>query len=551
MGITLKDTIYTQEDIDRYYAEGYWTGETMIDILDKHVKNYPDKIALVDKKERVTFKELDAITTRIAIGFLELGIQKGDVISIQLPNWNEFVYAHLAADKIAAVTNPIIPYYRQKELIYELSLTDSVALIIPSFFRKFDYTSMIPDILPQTPGLKNIFVVGEPVPEGMLSFQEFMEKPWEEKYPEDYIKQFRPKGTDVFLMLFSSGTTAEPKGIIHINDNVMYDLKMITRHLGLSSVDVVFVPSPIAHGTGFQWGFRQALFLGAKCVLMETWDPEGACKLIEEEDCSYIFAATPFAVDLVKLKNLPKYNLKTFRLFACAGAPIPSELAKQMEAKMGCKLLPCYGESEHFASTACFACDPFEKIVGSDGYPIPGQELEIFDDNRNILPVGEIGEIAVRGPGVSGGYYKRPKETRETFTESGWQFSGDLAVKDKDGYIRIVGRKKDIIIRGGFNISPSEVEDLLFTHPKIQNVTIVGMPDERLGERGCAYVIPKEGETVTLEEIAAFLKEKKLAIQKLPERLEIVKEFPMTLSGKVQKYLLREEIAKKLEEEKR
>ncbi|MFH1479688.1 MAG: AMP-binding protein, partial [Pseudomonadota bacterium] len=275
-----------------------------------------------------------------------------------------------------------------------------------------------------------------------------------------------------------------------------------------------------------------------------------ACRLIEREGCTYTLAATPFAVDLVKLKDVSKYDLRTFRIFGCGGAPIPSELAKEMEEKIGCKLIPIYGETEHFISTAVWASDPFEKIVGSDGCPWPGQEVEIFDDNRKMLPVGETGEIAIKGPGVASGYYKKPEHTRETFTESGWQFSGDLAVKDKDGYIRIVGRKKDIIIRGGFNISPSEVEDLLFTHPKIRNVSIVGMPDERLGERNCVYVIPKEGETVTLEDIVTFLREKKLAAQKLPERVEIVKEFPMTLSGKVQKYLLREDIAKKLDAEK-
>jgi non-ribosomal peptide synthetase component E (peptide arylation enzyme) len=200
-------------------------------------------------------------------------------------------------------------------------------------------------------------------------------------------------------------------------------------------------------------------------------------------------------------------------------------------------------------STACYPSDPLEKITGSDGCALPGEEVSIFDDNRKELPIGKEGELAVRGPGVAAGYYKKPEQTKYTFTESGWQFSEDLAVKDKDGYIRIVGRKKDIIIRGGFNISPSEIEDLLFTHPKIQNVSIVGMPDERLGERNCAYVIPRAGETVTLEEIVSFLREKKLAMQKLPERVEIVEEFPMTLSGKVQKYLLREDIAKKLKKE--
>jgi non-ribosomal peptide synthetase component E (peptide arylation enzyme) len=550
MAIMLEDTVLTKEIIEKYTSEGYWTGETILDFLDRAVRHYPDKIALVDRKHRTTYKDLDAISTRIACGFLELGIQKGDVISLQLPNWNEFVYSHLAAEKIGAVTNPIIPYYRQKELIYEIGLTDSVALIIPDEFRTFDYTSMISDIAPEVPALKHVFVVGDRVPNGMKSFSEFSETRWEDKYPQNYLSRFRSDGTDVFLLLFSSGTTAEPKGVMHTHNSNIWVLRTLSRVLGLSSVDVVFIPSPISHGTGLQWGVRQAIFLGAKAVLMERWVPEEACRLIAQEKCSYAFAATPFVVDLVNFEGRSKYDLSSFRIFACAGAPIPSELARQAEAKLGCKLVPSYGETEHFVSTSCYPSDPPEKISGSDGCPLSGEEVGIFDDNGKEVPIGVVGEIAVRGPGVSAGYYKRPEQTKETFTESNWQFSGDLAVKERDGYIRIVGRKKDIIIRGGFNISPSEIEDLLFTHPKINNVSVVGMPDERLGEKNCVYVIPRGGETISFEEVTSFLREKKLATQKLPERLEIVKEFPMTASGKVQKYLLREDIARKLEKEK-
>ncbi|MBW1931099.1 MAG: AMP-binding protein [Deltaproteobacteria bacterium] len=550
MAITIGDTNITQEIIDKYTSQGYWTGETLADYLDRAVKYYPDKTAVVDKKERVTYRELDVIATRVALGFLEYGIKKGDVVSVQLPNWNEFVYTHLALSKIGAVTNPIIPYYRQKELRYILGLAESVALVIPSEFRRFDYTSMIPDISPEVPSLKHVFVVGDSVPQGAISFKELTEKRWEEKYTDDYIKKLRPEGTDVDLILFSSGTEAEPKGVLHTHNSQIYVNKTVTRILGLSSVDVVLVPSPVSHGTGLQWGVRQAIMLGAKFVLQETWNAKEACRLIEEEKCSYVFAATPFVDDLIKFEEVSEYDLGSLRIFACAGAPIPRELGRQAETKLGCKLVPSYGATEHFVSTCCYPSDPPEKIYGSDGCAIPGVEVAIFDDNGRQLPVGETGELAVRGPSVAGGYYKRPELTKKTFTEEGWQFTGDLAVMDEDGYIRIVGRKKDVIIRGGFNISPTEIEDLLYTHPKIRSVAIVGMPDDRLGERSCAYIIPEDGETVTLEEVVSFLREKKIATQKLPERVEIVKELPMTASGKVQKYILRKDIARKVREEK-
>jgi len=550
MAIGMEDTILTKEIIDKYVSEGSWTGETLVDYLDRAVKLNPDKIAVVDKKERVTYGQLDLITTRIACGFLEFGIKKGDVVAVQLPNWIEFVYTHLALNKIGAITSPVIPYYRQNELIYELGLTDAIALVIPSEFRGFDYTSMIPDLREAVSSLKHCFVVGDRVPEGATPFNELREKRWEDSYSEEDIKRFRPKGTDVDVLLFSSGTTAEPKGILHTHDDMICVNRTLNRVLGLSSVDVVLVPSPVSHGTGLQWGVRQSIMLGAKMVLQEIWTAEEGCRLIEEEGCTYIFAATPFIRDLVEFEDRSKYDIRSLRIFASAGAPIPRELGIQAE-KVGFKLVSSYGASEHFVSISCYPSDPPEKIYETDGIAIPGVEAGIFDESRKQLPPGETGELAVRGPIIACGYYKRPEWSEATFTKEGWQFTGDLAVKRSDGYIRIVGRKKDIIIRGGFNISPREIENILLAHPKIQDVSIVGMPDKRLGERSCAYVIPKQGvPTITLEEVVSFLKDKKLAMQKLPERLEIVSEFPMTAAGKVQKYLLREAIANKLKKEK-
>jgi cyclohexanecarboxylate-CoA ligase/acyl-CoA synthetase len=352
------------------------------------------------------------------------------------------------------------------------------------------------------------------------------------------------QGDDVSSLIFTSGTESKPKGVMHSHNTMMYGTLFMAKMQGLTDQDVIWAPSPLGHGTGFLWGLRQALTLGAKLVMQDIWDAEEALRLIEEERCTFTLTATPFATMLVDTPSVGKRDSSSLRVFASAGAPIPRQLGLDAQEKLGTLLIGMWGMSECFVGSASAPGDTEDKLWGTDGKAVPGGELAIFDETRTrMLPPGEHGELATRGPHVALGYFKDPERTRETFSPDGWLFSNDLATIDADGYIRIVGRKKDIINRGGLKISAREMEELLLQHPGVKAAAIVGVPDARLGEKSCVFVIPREENAPTMAELLAFLEERGVAKYKLPEFMVSVKGFPMTPSGKIQKFVLRDGIA--------
>lgn len=331
---------------------------------------------------------------------------------------------------------------------------------------------------------------------------------------------------------------------MHSHNTMMYATRTMAKLLSLTRDDVVWAPSPLGHGSGFLWGMRQALTLGSKLVLQDVWDPEEALRLIKAERCTFTLSATPFVSMLVESPAAGKRNTSSFRFFACAGAPIPRQLGLDAKEKLGCVLIGMWGMTECFVASASPADDGEEKLWGTDGKAMPGGELAIFDETRTrTLPLGEAGELAARGPYVALGYFNDPERTRETFSPDGWLFSNDLATIDADGYIRIIGRKKDIINRGGLKISAREMEELLIQHPLVKGAAIVGVADPRLGEKSCVFVIPRESRAPTLPELVGFLAERGVAKYKLPEYLVVVPSFPMTASGKIQKFVLRDGVA--------
>jgi cyclohexanecarboxylate-CoA ligase/acyl-CoA synthetase len=331
---------------------------------------------------------------------------------------------------------------------------------------------------------------------------------------------------------------------MHSHNTMMYGTRTMPKLLGLTCDDVVWAASPIAHGTGFLWGMRQALTLGSKLVLQDIWDPEEALRLIEAERCTFTLSATPFASMLVDSPSAGSRDTSSFRFFGCAGAPIPRQLGVEAHEKLGCLLIGMWGMSECFVGSASPAHDPEEKLWGTDGKAMPGGELAIFDETRTrILAPGEVGELATRGPHVALGYFNDPARTREAFSPDGWLFTNDLAALDAEGYIRIVGRKKDIINRGGLKISAREIEEFLLQHPLVKDAAIVAVPDLRLGEKSCAFVVPQGPRAPALAELLRLLEERGIAKYKLPEYLVVVPSFPMTPSGKIQKFVLRDGVA--------
>jgi cyclohexanecarboxylate-CoA ligase len=305
------------------------------------------------------------------------------------------------------------------------------------------------------------------------------------------------------------------------------------------------MPSTVGHQTGYLFGHCLNVVLGATTVWMDVWNVEEAARLIEVERVTFTMGATPFLRDLTYADT--SRDLRSLRLFIAAGAPVPRALVRDAQARLGCAVSAGWGMTENGLVTCNGLRDPEEKIFGSDGLILPGMEVQVVDDAGAPVPFGTEGDLLSRGAAQFVGYYRRPQFTADAHTDDGWFRTGDRATLDRDGYVTITGRAKDIIIRGGENIPVVEVENLLYTHPKIAGVAIVGMPDPRLGERACAVVIPREGQTLTLVEIVRFLEQHELARQKLPERLELVSEFPTTPSGKIQKYKLRDLVVQRIE----
>ncbi len=537
------ECILPQSRIDAMAAAGHWLDKLTTDYLDAAVAARPDHPAYIGvnsttgETTRHTYAEFDALVTRIALGLVGHGIAPGDVVSIQLPNWWQFPALHFACARIGAVTNPLMPIFRQRELRFMLGLNESRIIFAPQSFRAFDYPEMIAEVRPDLPNLEHVFAV---CGEGEGSFEKhFIGRRWEDEMDAEAIfAERRPAPNEVTEVLYTSGTTGEPKGVLHTPNTLLGSVEYYIERLGLSSDDVVLMASPVAHQTGFLYGLVMPLMIQATGVLQDMWEPNLAARLIAAEGVTFTMASTPFLADLTDLPNLADHDLESLHTFLCAGAPIPPALVQRAREKLGVTIISCWGMSENGAFTTTKPEDPPEKAAETDGLPLEGLEVRVVDDEGTPLPAYQEGRLQARGHASFVGYLKRP-ELYGTDAD-GWFETGDLAHLDDAGYIRITGRSKDVIIRGGENVPVVEVEEIIYLHPSVQDVAIVGMPDERLGERGCAFVQLRDGESLDLEALVAFLNQRKIAKNYLPERLEVIPEFPRTPSGKIQKFKLRE-----------
>lgn len=519
-------------------ASGLWRDRTMLDYLAAAVAVNPDKIAITaldvatGQHRSCTYRQLDRLSKRVAAGLTVMGVETGDVVSIQLPNCIEFVVLHLACLRCAAVTNPLMPFLRQRELGFMLGLAESKILVAPRRFRDFDYQPMLETLGAELPSLVDYLLVGG---EGDHSFeQRLLNRRWEDEYRSD-----RPLSPDsVIEILYTSGTTGEPKGVMHTSNTLLSGVPFFCRRLDLGADDVVLMASPLAHQTGFIYGMIVSMVLGAKCVLQDIWKPDIAARLIQDEGVTYTMASTPFLSDLTDEAARHGWDFKTFRIFLSAGAPIPSSLVKAAGERLGAHVLSGWGMTENGLVTSTLPADPEEKGIYTDGCAFESMQLRVVDNDKRVLPRDTVGHLEVRGAGNFVGYLKRPEY--DAFDADEWFDTGDLARMDADGYIRITGRVKDVIIRGGENIPVVEIENLLYRHPAIREVAIVGTPDPRLGERACAFVTLRGGQALTLADMLAYLEQQKVAKYYFPERLEVLTEMPRTASGKIQKFRLRE-----------
>jgi cyclohexanecarboxylate-CoA ligase len=524
-------------------SRGLWPDRLPIDHLDAGIASSPDATAFVgwnsaaQREVRLTYAELGDQVDRIAIGLLERGAGKGDVVAFQLPNWWEFTALFFACNRIGAVANPLMPIFRQRELRFMMGFAEAKVAVVPAMWRGFDHTAMMREIRPDLPKLEHVLAVGGA---GAESFEQaFLDRPAVSTAEKQKLAKLRPGPNDVVELIYTSGTSGEPKAVMHTANTVLAPAQGFIDDIGLTGRDVVFMGSPYAHQTGFLYGVLMPVMLGTKTVAVDIWSARDAVPLIDREGVTFSMGSTPFLSDMVYLPDDARGRVsRTLRTWVCAGAPIPRVLVQRAKAEMNLDVLSCWGMTENAGVTITRKSDAQEKVFETDGRALPGCAVRVVDDRRRALPADTVGHLQARGITHFVGYLKKPQ--LNSIDADGWFDTGDLARIDREGYIRIVGRTKDVIIRGGENIPVAEVENLIYRHPKVAECAVVAIPDARLGERACAFVTPKENSVLDLAELTRFLAAEGMAKTYWPERLEVMAEMPRTPSGKIQKFKLRE-----------
>ncbi|EHW4893833.1 medium-chain fatty-acid--CoA ligase [Escherichia coli] len=525
-----------------YRQQGLWGDASLADYWQQTARAMPDKIAVVDNHgASYTYSALDHAASCLANWMLAKGIESGDRIAFQLPGWCEFTVIYLACLKIGAVSVPLLPSWREAELVWVLNKCQAKMFFAPTLFKQTRPVDLILPLQNQLPQLQQIVGVDKLAPAtSSLSLSQIIA----DNTP--LTTAITTHGDELAAVLFTSGTEGLPKGVMLTHNNILASERAYCARLNLTWQDVFMMPAPLGHATGFLHGVTAPFLIGARSVLLDIFTPDACLALLEQQRCTCMLGATPFVYDLLNVLEKQPADLSALRFFLCGGTTIPKKVARECQ-QLGIKLLSVYGSTESSPHAVVNLDDPLSRFMHTDGYAAAGVEIKVVDDARKTLPPGCEGEEASRGPNVFMGYFDEPELTARALDEEGWYYSGDLCRMDEAGYIKITGRKKDIIVRGGENISSREVEDILLQHPKIHDASVVAMPDERLGERSCAYVVLKAPHhSLSLEEVVAFFSRKRVAKYKYPEHIVVIEKLPRTASGKIQKFLLRKDIMRRL-----
>jgi acyl-CoA synthetase (AMP-forming)/AMP-acid ligase II len=532
--VTIKGKEWVVPDYDVF------DGLNFRELLEKTARDYPDKEALVYRDERVTYKEFDERVDQLAVELQKLGVEKGDRCAVLLPNSIEFIYIQYAILKSGGIFIALSTRYRKFEITYMLKHSGAKMLALVDEFMGTDFLKLLDEIKGELPNLKILLVKGKRVPSGAYDVDGLLAKHTKPVRPEaDQVDE-----NEVASILYTSGSTGTPKGVMSTHRNLVWDAIRVIERLLIAERDSFLMMLPLSHIFASSVMLTHAIMGGCKVVIMDVFEPEEALRLIEKEGISILYGVPTMFVLMLSHPNYKKYNLSTLRTGYMSGAACPIELVKATIEDMGCNISAAYGMTECCCiSITEYGDDAYLKSE-TVGRPIRDEEMKIVDDERKEVPIGQVGEIAVRGENVFKGYYKQPELTQEAFDSEGWFYTGDLAVKDENGRYRIVGRKKEMIIKGGFNIYPAEVEEMIYQIPSVQFAAVVGLPDKLFGEVACACVVPKPGEKVESEEIVKHLKTN-LANYKVPDRIEILPELPMTTTNKIQKYKLKDDLIAK------
>jgi cyclohexanecarboxylate-CoA ligase len=522
-------------------ASGMWLDRTIDSFFAQSVAAMPDKPALAayrtDRPQpmRLSYSELGDLVARAAAALRDLGIGQGDVVAVQLPNWWEFVVVALASSRIGAVVNPLMPIFRERELGYMLGFSEAKLLVVPSMFRGFDHAAMGRALQAECPRLAHVIVVDGDGPDGFA--QRLLGGKNRIDAPAGGAKSaLQPD--DLAVLMFTSGTTGSPKGVMHTSNTLVACNNSLAGRFGLHADDVLLGCSPLGHMTGYAAILMLGLRLGATVVLQDIWEARQGVSIMAAEHVTFTAASTPFLSDICEAVASGSPRPTQLRSFLCGGAPIPPVLIERAARELNLKVCSLWGMTESLSSTLTEPSRAADKSSKTDGRPLEGVGIRVVDDHGRAMPNGQTGRLMVRGAQMFMGYYKRAE--LDVFDAEGWFDTGDLAYMDDEGYIRINGRTKDVLIRGGENVPVVEIEALLYKHPAVTDAALVGYPDARLGERGCAFVVLRPQQQLDLPALQAYMAQCKVAKQYWPERVEVLPALPRTPSGKIQKFKLRE-----------
>ncbi len=535
----MSEAVALPRHLQRYADAGVWEDKTLGDHARARAAQEPDTVVFLTDPTQPTYASLLAEGEALARSMIELGLRPGDVIGFQVPNWTEAAVINLAASLAGLVVSPIVPIYRDREVQQMLADGGARAFFVTESFRNYDFAAMVERIRPALPALEHVILVRPAnAPD---RYRELIAHGRTLTLP---LPKVDPNA--VKLLLYTSGTTGKPKGVLHSANTLYRVAKVSAANSATGEQDVTLMPSPVTHISGYSGGLEKPFVQGSRTVLMESWNAALAVELIDRYHVTSTVAATPFLQELCNAAAAAGSTLPSFRRFACGGAAVPAELVRGANQRLA---HPCafrvYGSSEVPLVSQGFMPETAPEAAADTDGIANDYELRIVDDHGASVPEGADGEILARGPAMFLGYLD-PAHTAEAIDADGYFATGDIGHIRPDGALVITGRKKDLIIRGGENISAKEIEDVLHKHPAIREAAVVSMPHVRLGEGICAYVIAHEVNALTFDEVAAFVIAAGLAKQKTPEHVEFVSDLPRTASGKIRKDMLRAQIREQL-----
>jgi 2,3-dihydroxybenzoate-AMP ligase/mycobactin salicyl-AMP ligase len=539
---------YKTEDVEKYVKYRWWLGLTWGDMFDKASDLYPRKEALVDDTARFTYKELREKVDRLAIGFMGLGIKQKDFVLLQIPNWHEFIFAFFALQKIGAIVVLLVARHSLSEINYLSSLTHPVAWIGPDQYKKTDYLAILQQVMEEHKELRHLISVRAPDNRAFTPLERLIEENELSQSNMKALSARRPDPMEVSIILPTGGTTGLPKAVPRTHNDYIASVEYHTRAWEVTCNDTMLTAAPVSHAQAIHNCVGGVFFHCAKYVLTDSTEAEDICRVIEREKVT-AFPTVPALVQrIVSLDNLKNYDLSSLKRLYAGGAPSTPELVMSVYEKIGCKFVNALGSSEGPAAVTRLDADINTICTTVGEKDCPYAQVKIVDQHLQELPPNKEGELITKGPNIFNGYFKSEEENRSVFTEDGFFRTGDLAKIDECGIITITGRIKETILRGGETLSAIGIERLVSSHPAVEEVAVIGMPDKALGERICAYVCLKEGANLALEELVTYLKGIGASVLQLPERLELIDSIPLTKIGKADKKALKEDIQRKLEQ---